>query len=201
MRISSVSTFLCLFFFFNDTATTEIYTLSLHDALPISATSLVALTATVWPMPTRTLAPLGVTRPAAMVTATVTSEGALGAGDGDGGCGPLLSAGGVRADDGTVDPVGCATSAVVQPVVASTSSSAAAARRPSRFITHWVGMIRTLPRWSGDLVAGAPRLYRQPSASPLFSVTCPVGGSVTAPWGILSWAAGFSRTACRLGRT
>src|SRR5260221_8648298 len=31
--------FLCLFFFFffNDTATTEIYTLSLHDALPISA--------------------------------------------------------------------------------------------------------------------------------------------------------------------
>src|SRR2546425_11788702 len=28
------------FFFFNDTATTEIYTLSLHDALPISYTDL-----------------------------------------------------------------------------------------------------------------------------------------------------------------
>src|SRR5687768_18181657 len=28
-----------LFFFFNDTATTEIYTLSLHDALPISRAS------------------------------------------------------------------------------------------------------------------------------------------------------------------
>src|SRR5437870_11517449 len=28
--------FLTCFFFFNDTATTEIYTLSLHDALPIS---------------------------------------------------------------------------------------------------------------------------------------------------------------------
>src|SRR5215217_9744943 len=28
---------LLFFFFFNDTATTEIYTLSLHDALPISA--------------------------------------------------------------------------------------------------------------------------------------------------------------------
>src|SRR3989442_11077898 len=27
--------FFCFFFFFNDTATTEIYTLSLHDALPI----------------------------------------------------------------------------------------------------------------------------------------------------------------------
>src|ERR1035437_10576945 len=27
--------FACVFFFFNDTATTEIYTLSLHDALPI----------------------------------------------------------------------------------------------------------------------------------------------------------------------
>src|SRR3712207_8725606 len=32
MRFLSV---LFLFFFFNDTATTEIYTLSLHDALPI----------------------------------------------------------------------------------------------------------------------------------------------------------------------
>src|SRR3712207_7406166 len=31
-----------LFFFFNDTATTEIYTLSLHDALPISGTSPIA---------------------------------------------------------------------------------------------------------------------------------------------------------------
>ena len=33
------ASFLCcviFFFFFNDTATTEIYTLSLHDALPIS---------------------------------------------------------------------------------------------------------------------------------------------------------------------
>src|SRR3712207_7311436 len=30
------------FFFFNDTATTEIYTLSLHDALPISASSTTA---------------------------------------------------------------------------------------------------------------------------------------------------------------
>src|SRR5437588_8665907 len=29
-------TFIFFFFFFNDTATTEIYTLSLHDALPIS---------------------------------------------------------------------------------------------------------------------------------------------------------------------
>src|SRR5256885_9444484 len=31
--------FLYFFFFFNDTATTEIYTLSLHDALPILARS------------------------------------------------------------------------------------------------------------------------------------------------------------------
>ena len=29
---------LCVVFFFNDTATTEIYTLSLHDALPIFGT-------------------------------------------------------------------------------------------------------------------------------------------------------------------
>src|SRR5690348_18385391 len=34
--MSSPSLLLCVsFFFFNDTATTEIYTLSLHDALPI----------------------------------------------------------------------------------------------------------------------------------------------------------------------
>src|SRR5256885_14496928 len=34
--LSSRSLFTSFFFFFNDTATTEIYTLSLHDALPIS---------------------------------------------------------------------------------------------------------------------------------------------------------------------
>src|SRR5256885_9800550 len=32
-----MSSMICIFFFFNDTATTEIYTLSLHDALPIAA--------------------------------------------------------------------------------------------------------------------------------------------------------------------
>src|SRR5437762_9959856 len=31
------------FFFFNDTATTEIYTLSLHDALPISSSTSIRL--------------------------------------------------------------------------------------------------------------------------------------------------------------
>src|SRR6478736_10484284 len=40
------------FFFFNDTATTEIYTLSLHDALPISSTLRSACTP--WPSETRT---------------------------------------------------------------------------------------------------------------------------------------------------
>src|SRR2546430_14229938 len=34
---SRIDTALFFFFFFNDTATTEIYTLSLHDALPISS--------------------------------------------------------------------------------------------------------------------------------------------------------------------
>src|SRR5256885_10918399 len=36
------------FFFFNDTATTEIYTLSLHDALPISLKFSTALTCVVF---------------------------------------------------------------------------------------------------------------------------------------------------------
>src|SRR6266496_6340400 len=35
-----MQTQLCFFFFFNDPATTEIYTLSLHDALPISRRAL-----------------------------------------------------------------------------------------------------------------------------------------------------------------
>src|SRR5690348_18267498 len=37
MYCLSFSYYFVLFFFFNHTATTEIYTLSLHDALPISA--------------------------------------------------------------------------------------------------------------------------------------------------------------------
>src|SRR2546421_7931308 len=36
----TLCTLYALFFFFNDTATTEIYTLSLHDALPISCVRL-----------------------------------------------------------------------------------------------------------------------------------------------------------------
>src|SRR6266511_6496715 len=40
------TTSLYFFFFFNDTATTEIYTLSLHDALPISDSYAVAPDAT-----------------------------------------------------------------------------------------------------------------------------------------------------------
>src|SRR3712207_8886683 len=37
MSLVSASRVVCDVFFFNDTATTEIYTLSLHDALPISS--------------------------------------------------------------------------------------------------------------------------------------------------------------------
>src|SRR2546429_2798402 len=39
MRSSPLADLMCFFFFFNDTATTEIYTLSLHDALPISSSA------------------------------------------------------------------------------------------------------------------------------------------------------------------
>src|SRR2546429_1517352 len=38
-RVMADGFYVRLFFFFNDTATTEIYTLSLHDALPISRTA------------------------------------------------------------------------------------------------------------------------------------------------------------------
>src|SRR5215216_7297546 len=44
--------FLFVFFFFNDTATTEIYTLSLHDALPISTRSSACPPPSRWSCPT-----------------------------------------------------------------------------------------------------------------------------------------------------
>src|SRR5256885_7976969 len=44
--VAACIVYIYCFFFFNDTATTEIYTLSLHDALPISPTAS-------WPSPTK----------------------------------------------------------------------------------------------------------------------------------------------------
>src|SRR5215211_9017570 len=43
----------CCFFFFNDTATTEIYTLSLHDALPTSSRRVSMTAMPRWPRSTR----------------------------------------------------------------------------------------------------------------------------------------------------
>src|SRR2546425_3486051 len=43
--VRALLVFLLVFFFFNDTATTEIYTLSLHDALPICGAGLGAVVA------------------------------------------------------------------------------------------------------------------------------------------------------------
>src|SRR5216683_7865421 len=45
--------FFFFFFFFNDTATTEIYTLSLHDALPLSLVMLIMLRHAALLAPTR----------------------------------------------------------------------------------------------------------------------------------------------------
>src|SRR2546430_7132669 len=45
--------FVLEFFFFNDTATTEIYTLSLHDALPISSRATPAVSKRRWRSSTR----------------------------------------------------------------------------------------------------------------------------------------------------
>src|SRR3712207_8233275 len=64
---------MCTFFFFNDTATTEIYTLSLHDALPIYRRR-PALDAA----PVRRLLPLGRRR----VRAPAPADGAGRRGDG-----------------------------------------------------------------------------------------------------------------------
>src|SRR5256885_17268036 len=49
LSATAASSFSCsFFFFFNDTATTEIYTLSLHDALPISHDAKVAAAWVTW---------------------------------------------------------------------------------------------------------------------------------------------------------
>src|SRR5438874_6813681 len=44
MHQRTIGSVVIVFFFFNDTATTEIYTLSLHDALPIFTTAPAATT-------------------------------------------------------------------------------------------------------------------------------------------------------------
>src|SRR5438045_9294423 len=59
-----LSLFFFFFFFFNATATTEIYTLSLHDALPISSTA--SAKKNVSPSPTR---------PSSVCTSTSTRLG------------------------------------------------------------------------------------------------------------------------------
>src|SRR5437773_8763306 len=61
-------------FFFNDTATTEIYTLSLHDALPISARPTVASRRS--PPPTSShSAPVAYSRPSALACSCRRSHG------------------------------------------------------------------------------------------------------------------------------
>src|SRR2546430_16027156 len=62
-QLFSIALILCMitlptfsfFFFFNDTATTEIYTLSLHDALPISRAARRSFSC--WWMPARSWKP------------------------------------------------------------------------------------------------------------------------------------------------
>src|SRR5256885_10404490 len=54
-------THIFLFFFFNDTATTEIYTLSLHDALPICTRSCTTRSAMPTPVVTATVRARGST--------------------------------------------------------------------------------------------------------------------------------------------
>src|SRR3712207_8981780 len=72
-----------MFFFFNDTATTEIYTLSLHDALPISRTRA--------PLPSRArpgFQPSAASTPAARAVAASRAAGTRGATAGRGTAAP-----------------------------------------------------------------------------------------------------------------
>src|SRR5882762_482401 len=71
----------CFFFFFNDTATTEIYTLSLHDALPISGRKRSRTCSCVWWAPREPLkgwtgceVAAGCTEPRAMIEAILRAQ-------------------------------------------------------------------------------------------------------------------------------
>src|SRR5256885_7134508 len=80
--------FIYCFFFFNDTATTEIYTLSLHDALPILSQPISSTSSGIWPTDwqasrssgtpaaraTRPTSPAGLTRPLCVGTWTRSEE-------------------------------------------------------------------------------------------------------------------------------
>src|SRR5438067_12288466 len=57
---------LFIFFFFNDTATTEIYTLSLHDALPISRKATIACAVSTLKLHCLDFAPLHHRRPVSL---------------------------------------------------------------------------------------------------------------------------------------
>src|SRR2546422_6916778 len=65
-----------IFFFFNDTATTEIYTLSLHDALPICTTCASSgdCPSATWPPPPASTIPTSRSWSAAASASTIRSE-------------------------------------------------------------------------------------------------------------------------------
>src|SRR5687768_17858925 len=57
MSVLLTPRWILLLFFFNDTATTEIYTLSLHDALPISTPARSCVSVKSWDRPFTSTAP------------------------------------------------------------------------------------------------------------------------------------------------
>src|SRR5229473_7358265 len=70
--------FFFLFFFFNDTATTEIYTLSLHDALPIPPfPAIVPATCMPWPCPSPTALSRRFAPPTQFVPASTSRSGCV----------------------------------------------------------------------------------------------------------------------------
>src|SRR5438477_9759031 len=66
--------FFSFFFFFNDTPTTEIYTLSLHDALPISCRSISSTTSRTPTSSSATTAPCSTSRPTGTPRAARSEE-------------------------------------------------------------------------------------------------------------------------------
>src|SRR6266487_6275725 len=75
LLLGGIALDVCSFFFFNDTATTEIYTLSLHDALPISAPGRPRRSpGTARPAPGRSPAPFPRTTDPAPVSATAAGS-------------------------------------------------------------------------------------------------------------------------------
>src|SRR5258706_2933009 len=153
-----------LVFFFNDTATTEIYTLSLHDALPISS---VAAARWSWPSARPRRNPAENASPQPVVSTTSTGKAGTG-------CAPLAStmsapsAPHVRSEEHTSE-LQSLTNLVCRLLLEKKKNECMEQKRDLKFGSG------SSPAYSSlrSAVFDALRHIVGPETHPLFSETCP----------------------------